>query len=108
MGGTRSHPILGLPYIQTTWGWNTDEEFPGKKRACPREGGIRRRLQEEKEGYFLLRVIERHVPGGRRDDNCDHGLSRRSSRVKPPTRYELGWKVKVMILKKRKNKKSPQ
>ena len=26
-----------------------------------------------------------HVPGGRRDDTCDHGLSRRSPRVKPPT-----------------------
>ena len=23
--------------------------------------------------------------GGRRDDTCDHGLSRRSQRVKPPT-----------------------
>ena len=31
---------------------------------------------------------------GRRDDTCDHGLSRRSLRVKT---YELSWKVKVMI-----------
>ena len=42
---------------------------------------------------------ERHVPGGRRVDTYDHGLSRRSSRAKPPTRYELGWKVEVMIKK---------
>ena len=27
----------------------------------------------------------RNVPGGRRDDTCDHGLLRRSPRVKPPT-----------------------
>ena len=26
----------------------------------------------------------RHAPGGRRDDTCDHGLSRRTLRVKPP------------------------
>ena len=26
----------------------------------------------------------RHVPGERRDDTCEHGLSRRSLRVKPP------------------------
>ena len=42
------------------------------------------------------------MPGGRRDDTCDHGLSRRSLRVK--TSYELGWKIKVMI-EKNKNKK---
>ena len=29
----------------------------------------------------------RHVPGGGRVDTCDHGVSRRSSRVKPPTSY---------------------
>ena len=40
---------------------------------------------------------KKHAPGGRRVDTCDHGLSRRSSRVK--TSYELGWKVKVMIKK---------
>ena len=41
----------------------------------------------------------RHVPGGRRDDTCDHGLlSRRSLGYK--TSYELGWKVKVMKKKK--------
>ena len=37
----------------------------------------------------------RHVPGGRRDDTCDHGLSRRSLRVNK-TSYELSWKVKVI------------
>ena len=40
--------------------------------------------------------------GGRRDDTCDHGLPRSSLRVKPPTWYELGWKVKVMIKKREK------
>ena len=44
-----------------------------------------------------------HVPGGERDDACDHGLSRRSLRVK--TSYELSWKVKVMIKKRKKEKK---
>ena len=43
----------------------------------------------------------RHVPGARRDDTddtYDHGLSRRRPlRVKTPTRYKLGWKVKVVI-----------
>ena len=39
----------------------------------------------------------RHVPGGRRDDTCDHGLSRRSLRVKPPTSWT--GKEKVMIEK---------
>ena len=29
----------------------------------------------------------RHIPGGIRDDTCDHGLSRRSLRVKPPTSW---------------------
>ena len=33
--------------------------------------------------------------GGERDDICDHGLSRRSLRVK--AFHELGWKVKVAI-----------
>ena len=41
----------------------------------------------------------RHVPGGR-DDTCDHGLSRRSLEGK--TSYELSWKVKVVITKKKK------
>ena len=26
-----------------------------------------------------------YIPGGRRDDTCDHGLPRRSLKVKPPT-----------------------
>ena len=52
--------------------------------------------------YYLRRVIV-HVPGGERDDACDHGLSRRSLRVK--TSYELSWKVKVMIKKRKKEKK---
>ena len=46
---------------------------------------------------------ERTCRGGRRDDTCDHGLSRRSLRVK--TSYELSWKVKVMIKKRKKEKK---
>ena len=29
----------------------------------------------------------RHIPGGIRDDTCDHGLSRRSLTVKPPTSW---------------------
>ena len=33
-----------------------------------------------------------HVHRGRRADTCDHGLPRRSLRVK--TSYELNWKVK--------------
>ena len=33
----------------------------------------------------LCATKQRHVPGGRRDETCDHGLSRRSLRVKPPT-----------------------
>ena len=35
-------------------------------------------------------------PGGRRDDTCDHGLSRRSLRVKPLT--NLDWIVKVIYI----------
>ena len=41
--------------------------------------------------------IRHDVPGGRRVDTCDHGLSRSTLRVK--TSYELGWKVKVIIIK---------
>ena len=36
--------------------------------------------------------------GERRDDTCDHGLSRRSLRVQPPT----SWKVKLMRRKKKR------
>ena len=32
---------------------------------------------------------------GRRDDTCDHGLSRKSWRVNKAS-HELSWKVKVM------------
>ena len=45
--------------------------------------------------------------GGRRDDTCDHDLSRRSPRVKPPTWYELGWEVKVMMKKRMKKNVNP-
>ena len=41
---------------------------------------------------------EGHVPGGKREDTCDHGLSRRF--VQGITSYEFDWKVKVMIKKK--------
>ena len=34
------------------------------------------------------------MPGVRRDDTSDHGLSRTSLRIK--TSYELSWKVKVI------------
>ena len=44
-----------------------------------------------------MRYKIRLVPGGRRVETCDHGLSRRSSRVKGKSSYELGWKVEVMI-----------
>ena len=41
--------------------------------------------------------------GGRRDDNCDHGLSRRSLRVKAITRYpvrhKISYKLKVAMKK---------
>ena len=39
-------------------------------------------------------------PGGRREDTCDHGmtLSRRSMRVKPPTRCS-SWRVNVITTK---------
>ena len=41
------------------------------------------------------------IGGGRKCDTCDHGLSRRSLRVKPPTvRVEL--EVKLMNKKERK------
>ena len=43
----------------------------------------------------------RHVLGGR-VDTCDHGLSRSSLRVKPPT--SKSWKVNVMLKKKNKKK----
>ena len=39
--------------------------------------------------------------GGKRDDTCDHGLSRRSLRVNK-TSYEFSWKVTVMIKKEEK------
>ena len=40
----------------------------------------------------------RHIPGGRRHDTCDHGLSRRALRVQ--TSDQLGLKVNVMTKNK--------
>lgn len=37
----------------------------------------------------------KHLPGGRREDICDHDLSKRSLRVN--TFYELSWKVEEII-----------
>ena len=44
---------------------------------------------------------QRHVPGGGRDGTCDHGVSRRSLRVKPILRVSLESKSD-MIQKERK------
>ena len=46
-----------------------------------------------------------HRGGGGRDDTCDHGLSRRSLRVKPLT-SQAGKKVQVMIEGKKNKHKS--
>ena len=45
----------------------------------------------------LISGKRENVPGGRRDDTCDHGLSRRPLK----TSYELSWKVKVINKKKK-------
>ena len=46
-------------------------------------------FDETRRAVGMLNAIgdkkQRHVPGGKRDDTCDHGLSRRSLRVEPPT-----------------------
>ena len=39
----------------------------------------------------------RHVPRGRRDDTCDHGLFDQKI-AEGKISYELSWKVKVMIV----------
>ena len=43
------------------------------------------------------------IPRGRRDDTCDHGLSTRSLRVKPPTSWAGKWKWRLQRSRKRKN-----
>ena len=46
----------------------------------------------------------RHVPGGRRDDTCDHGLSRRRplGAKNPPTSYKLESESDYYTKKKKK------
>ena len=34
---------------------------------------------------------------GRREHSCDQGMPRTTLKVKPPTKYELSWKVKVIM-----------
>ena len=54
------------------------------------------KIDEQSECQTLCAIKMTHVPWGRRDDSYDHGLSRRSMKVKTPI-YELSWKVTVMI-----------
>ena len=72
----------------------TNDKRKARERALATFDENRREVGMLHEPYARQKK-QRHVPGGRRDDTCDHGLSRRSPRVKAS--YELSWKVKVMI-----------
>lgn len=50
-------------------------------------------LYEQRECRTQCAIKLKARAGGRRQDT-GHGMSRRSLRAKPPTRYELGWKLK--------------
>ena len=59
-------------------------------------------LDENRRAVGMLNPMHdkkrRHVPGGRGDDICDHGLSRKSMRLCSFTLIE-SWKVKVKMKK---------
>ena len=76
--GVSFSPFQGRPHINT-------KRQPGEREVAifdenRRAIGMLKPMRDENEG---------HVPGGTRDDFCNHGLPRRSLRVKPPTRHEL-------------------
>ena len=58
----------------------------GKRESVSYLAGI---FDENRRAVGMLNPIrdkkQRHVTGGRRVATCDHGLSRSSLRVKPPT-----------------------
>ena len=40
--------------------------------------------------------------GGRKEDICAHGSSRKSQRVKKSLEYKLSWHAKLMLIAKKK------
>ena len=92
LGRLSSCLARSISRVQLSPGAHTRRDFflhkktmSGKRESVSYQNSMK--IDEQWECWTLCAIKMKARTGGKRDDTCDHGLSRRSPRVKPPTSW---------------------